>query len=312
MLDIELGPVSGLDLLPELRGSKGRAIPVIIFRAWRDTGWRREVQASLSKSRAALDSLVTTVHDRLTPRASPAPKENRMSTVRILHVDDEPDIREIVEMSLGLNADFEVRACANGPDAIAMAAEWSPALILLDVMMPGMDGPTTLAHLRKDPRTADIPVVFMTARAQAREVQNLVALGAQGVISKPFDPMTLAFSVRSHLQAIRLETLRTVFVRRAKGDAALLASCRSALGREAAPATVSRIREIAHGLAGAAGLFGFDQISTDAAVVEDYGGGAARRRPHPEGFDACARPPDGRHGGDWDAAQRRSAQSAYT
>jgi CheY-like chemotaxis protein len=192
-----------------------------------------------------------------------------MSAIRILHVDDEPDIREIVEMSLGLNADFDVRACASGADAVATAAEWSPFLILLDVMMPGMDGPTTLKHLRQDPRTTDIPVLFMSARAQAREVEQLISLGAQGVISKPFDPMTLAFLVRSHLQAMRLETLRTVFVRRAKSDAALLASCRLALGGEASPATVSRIREIAHGLAGAAGMFGFDQISSDAAVLED-------------------------------------------
>jgi CheY-like chemotaxis protein len=192
-----------------------------------------------------------------------------MSAVRILHVDDEPDIREIVEMSLGLNADFEVRACACGSDAVATAAEWSPSLVLLDVMMPGMDGPTTLTHLRKNPRTAAIPVLFMTARAQAREVQQLISLGAHGVISKPFDPMTLAFLVRSHLQAMRLETLRTAFVQRAKGDAALLASCRLSLGEEASATTVSRIREIAHGLAGAAGLFGFNQISDDAAALEE-------------------------------------------
>jgi CheY-like chemotaxis protein len=192
-----------------------------------------------------------------------------MTSYRILHVDDEPDIREIVDMSLGLSAEFEVRACACGPDAIEAAAEWSPFLILLDVMMPGMDGPTTLAHLRRDPRTADIPVLFMTARAQEREVQQLIALGAQGVISKPFDPMTLAFQVRNHLQAIRLESLRAVFVQRIKGDAALLASCRSSLGAQADPTTVGQIRKIAHGLAGAAGLFGFDQISSDAAAVED-------------------------------------------
>jgi CheY-like chemotaxis protein len=189
-----------------------------------------------------------------------------MSTVRILHVEDEPDIREIVEMALGLSADFETRACGNGPDAIAMAAEWSPSVILLDVMMPGMDGPTTLTHLRKDPRTAAIPVLFMTARAQARELQNLIALGAQGVISKPFDPMTLAVTVRRHLQAIRLESLRVIFVRRAKSEAGLLAACRAS---SAEPATASRIREIAHGLAGAAGLFGFDQISSDAAALEE-------------------------------------------
>ncbi|HWF93767.1 MAG TPA: response regulator [Xanthobacteraceae bacterium] len=233
-----------------------------------------------------------------------------MSAIRILHVDDEPDIREIVEMSLGLHADFEVRACANGADAIAAAAEWSPSLILLDVMMPGMDGPMTLTHLRNNPRTADIPVLFMTARAQARELQQFIAMGAQGVISKPFDPMTLAFSVRSHLQAIRLESLRAVFVRRAKGDAAVLASCRSALRREAGPAVASRIREIAHGLAGAAGLFGFDQISSDAAALEEVvvarlGGGGTSQDLTRALDDLMSRLEGG-----WDTPRTKRAQSA--
>jgi CheY-like chemotaxis protein len=126
-----------------------------------------------------------------------------MSPIRILHVDDEPDIREIVDLSLSLNEDFKVRACASGEEALAAAAEWSPELILLDVMMPRMDGPTTLSSLRKNPKTADIPVLFMTARAQPREVEQFIALGAQGVISKPFDPMTLAFTVRNHLEALK-------------------------------------------------------------------------------------------------------------
>lgn len=125
-----------------------------------------------------------------------------MSAIRILHVDDEPDIREVVDISLALNPEFEVRACSSGAEAIATAAEWSPRLILLDVMMPGMDGPATLAQLRDNPHTSTIPVLFMTARAQAREVEHFIALGAQGVISKPFDPMTLAAQVRSQLQAI--------------------------------------------------------------------------------------------------------------
>jgi two-component system OmpR family response regulator len=126
-----------------------------------------------------------------------------MSAVRILHVDDEPDIREIVGMSLGLDEDFEVRHCACGADAVAIAAEWSPFLILLDAVMPVMDGPTTLMHLRTDPRTADIPVLFMTARVNARDIEHFVSLGAQGFISKPFDPMELAAVVRSRVQAIR-------------------------------------------------------------------------------------------------------------
>jgi CheY-like chemotaxis protein len=125
-----------------------------------------------------------------------------MSSIRILHVDDEPDIREIVDLSLGLNPEFEVHACASGEEAIAAAADWSPILILLDVMMPGMDGLTTLAHLRQNPKTSGLPVLFMTARAQTREVEHFRSLGAQGFISKPFDPMTLAGVVRDHLQTL--------------------------------------------------------------------------------------------------------------
>jgi CheY-like chemotaxis protein len=122
-----------------------------------------------------------------------------MTDIRILLVDDEPDIREIVDVSLGLDREFTTRACASGADALVTAAEWSPSLILLDVMMPLMDGPTTLANLRKNPRTAHIPIVFLTARTQSSEIEHFISLGAQGVLSKPFDPMTLATSVRGYL-----------------------------------------------------------------------------------------------------------------
>jgi CheY-like chemotaxis protein len=122
-----------------------------------------------------------------------------MTGIRILVVDDEPDIREVVDVSLGLDREFTMRACASGADALVMAAEWSPTLILLDVMMPLMDGPATLANLRKNPRTAQIPVVFLTARTQTDEIEQYISLGAQGVLSKPFNPMTLAASVRSYL-----------------------------------------------------------------------------------------------------------------
>ena len=122
-----------------------------------------------------------------------------MTDIRILLVDDEPDIREVVDVSLGLDPEFKMRACASGVDALVMAAQWSPSLILLDVMMPLMDGPATLANLRKNPRTAQIPVVFLTARTQTAEIEYFISLGAQGVLSKPFNPMTLAASVRSYL-----------------------------------------------------------------------------------------------------------------
>src|ERR1700678_347748 len=122
-----------------------------------------------------------------------------MTAIRILLVDDEADIRVVVDVSLGLDPEFTMRGCASGADALVTAAEWSPSLILLDVMMPLMDGPTTLANLRKNPGTAHIPIVFLTARTQTDEIEHFISLGAQGVLSKPFDPMTLAASVRSYL-----------------------------------------------------------------------------------------------------------------
>ncbi len=122
-----------------------------------------------------------------------------MTQIRILYVDDEDDIREVATMALELDSDFAVRTCASGAEALLVATEWRPDIILLDVMMPHMDGPTTLSRLREDPATADIPVVFITARTQANEVDQFLALGACGVLAKPFDPMTLGDAVRAYL-----------------------------------------------------------------------------------------------------------------
>jgi len=130
---------------------------------------------------------------------------DEMESVRVLHVDDEPDIREVVEISLGLDPAFALRSCASGKDALAAIADWSPDLILLDVMMPDMDGPMTLLRLRERPQTAGIPVVFLTARARASEVNRFLSLGAAGVIAKPFDPMTLAAQVLRYAPVRRNE-----------------------------------------------------------------------------------------------------------
>jgi len=195
-----------------------------------------------------------------------------MTAIRILHVDDEPDIREVVELSLGLDPDFEMRNCGSGKEALAVAAEWQPDIMLLDVMMPVMDGPATLLQLRDNARTASTPVIFMTARAQAREVDHFRSLGAVGVIPKPFDPMTLAASVRCYVQPVRspLDDLRIGFLQRVKKDAAALSEDRLVL-REGnrLPSTLDRIKRIAHGLAGAGGIYGFAQISDAAAALED-------------------------------------------
>jgi CheY-like chemotaxis protein len=194
-----------------------------------------------------------------------------MTAIRILHVDDESDIREVVELSLGLDPDFVLQNCGSGKEALAAAAGWQPDLILLDVMMPVMDGPATLVQLRDNARTASIPVIFMTARAQAREVDRFRSLGAVGVIPKPFDPMTLAASVRSYLQPIEdpMADLRAGFLIRVNRDAVALSENRIALSKSRVPATLDRIKCIAHGLSGAGGIYGFAELSNAAADLED-------------------------------------------
>ena len=119
-----------------------------------------------------------------------------MINLHLLLVDDETDIRQTVEASLAPDPFFILRDCASGAEALAAAVAWRPDLILLNDMMPDMDGPTVLGRLRADRRTAPIPVVFFTARGQGREHQRFRGLGAAGVIAKPFDPMRLAAELR--------------------------------------------------------------------------------------------------------------------
>jgi len=114
---------------------------------------------------------------------------------RILYIEDDPDIQSVAQLALEAIGGFTVYLSESGADGLLTAAREHPDLILLDVMMPGMDGPSTLAALRQDPELADIPVVFVTAKVQPAEVSHLTSLGGLGVIAKPFDPMTLASAV---------------------------------------------------------------------------------------------------------------------
>jgi CheY-like chemotaxis protein len=115
---------------------------------------------------------------------------------RILYVEDDHDVRKLASFALKAVGGFTVEACASGEEALEKAAGFTPQLLLLDVMMPGMDGPTTLQRLRALPATATVPAVFMTAKVQPQEVQRYRDLGSLDVISKPFDPMTLSTQVR--------------------------------------------------------------------------------------------------------------------
>ncbi len=116
---------------------------------------------------------------------------------RILYVEDDPDIQAIARLSLENVAGFTVHVCSSGETAVREAASFAPDLVLLDVMMPGMDGPSTLAALRAQPPLADTPVVFMTAKVQPSEVAHFRSLGALDVIAKPFDPMNLGTQLRA-------------------------------------------------------------------------------------------------------------------
>jgi CheY-like chemotaxis protein len=114
----------------------------------------------------------------------------------VLYVDDEPDIREIAALALDLDGTLDVRTAGSGVEALAAARERAPDLVLLDVMMPDLDGPATLAGFHAEPRLATIPVVFVTAKTLPSELARFRALGAADVLSKPFDPMRLLEQVR--------------------------------------------------------------------------------------------------------------------
>jgi CheY-like chemotaxis protein len=115
-----------------------------------------------------------------------------MNEPHVLIIDDESDIRDVAQMGLELIGGWHVATAPSGVAGMAQASADRPDVILLDVMMPEVDGPETLRLLRGDPTTAAVPVVFLTARSQVADIEWLKGLGASGVIAKPFDPVTLA------------------------------------------------------------------------------------------------------------------------
>lgn len=114
---------------------------------------------------------------------------------RVLIIDDENDIREVAALSLETVAGWEVMVANSGAQGLARAIEYQPEAILLDVMMPGMDGPTTFRELRKNPATAHIPVLLLTAKVQGTDQRRFADLGVEAVLFKPFDPLTLSSQI---------------------------------------------------------------------------------------------------------------------
>jgi two-component system OmpR family response regulator len=122
-----------------------------------------------------------------------------MAIRKVMLVDDEDDIRTVGNLSLSRVGGWQTVLASSGAEALVKGAAERPDLILLDVMMPGMDGPTTFGRLRAQEATAQTPIIFMTAKIQKQEVARYMELGAAGVIGKPFDPMTLPSEIKKLL-----------------------------------------------------------------------------------------------------------------
>ena len=122
-----------------------------------------------------------------------------MSRLHILLVDDENDIREVTAVTLRAIGGWQVSSASNGRDGIAIARAERPDAILLDVMMPDLDGPATLKRLQADPQTQAIPVIFLTAKAQSADHHGFSRLGVVGTLTKPFDPMMLPEQIQAIL-----------------------------------------------------------------------------------------------------------------
>lgn len=122
-----------------------------------------------------------------------------MAVKRVLFIDDEEDIKTLASFCLKSEAGWQMLSAANGKEGIAMAQKEQPDAILLDAMMPELDGLQTIAQLQVNPTTQQIPVIFITAKAQASDRRRFYAAGAKGVINKPFDAITLASQISGFL-----------------------------------------------------------------------------------------------------------------
>lgn len=120
-----------------------------------------------------------------------------MELTHIMYVEDEPDIQAVARIALEAVGGFTVHICSSGQEAIQTATAFEPQIILLDMMMPGMDGISTFNELRKIQALQNVPVIFMTAKVQPQEVAHYKSIGALDVIAKPFDPMTLSDMIRT-------------------------------------------------------------------------------------------------------------------
>jgi CheY-like chemotaxis protein len=199
---------------------------------------------------------------------------------RILVVDDDDDIASLVAMVLGERGGYTVQTCDSARHALEAAGAFRPDLILLDVMMPEADGVATLGALRRLPATAQTPVVFLTAMAEAGDLARYDALGSLGVIAKPFDPLALADTIerlwgRHGAAAAKrfnpeFEALRASYLAEIPERTAALQAAADAVAAEGWDRPlVEWLHFHAHRLAGSAGVYRLPQLSRAATVLED-------------------------------------------
>jgi len=209
---------------------------------------------------------------------------------RILLVEDDPDIQEVTTLLLSGIGSFEVRACGSAAEALQTAQVFDPDLILLDVMMPGLDGQGAFAAFHEMPATALTPVIFMTARVMPRQIMEYRQLGSLGVIPKPFDPDTLADTIQGmwdRHQSARLNEERRVDLaalrRHYAADLperlrAIEAAATSLQNNGWDSQVAASLYEMAHRLAGSAAVYGFPAVSEAAvrigAFADQHGSGS--------------------------------------
>ncbi|HEX5691677.1 MAG TPA: response regulator, partial [Roseiflexaceae bacterium] len=198
---------------------------------------------------------------------------------RILIIEDEPDIQAVARLALEVVGGYAVAVCSSGNEALATALAFTPDLILLDVMMPNMDGPTTLQHLRSDAALQTTPVVFMTARVQPQEIANYRSLGAVDVIPKPFDPMALPEKLAAIWQRqtpqqpsdarSRFEELHASYLAGLAGKLAQIDDAWNTFKHDPTDLeTAHGLHILSHSLAGSGATFGLAAIGEPARELE--------------------------------------------
>jgi len=205
----------------------------------------------------------------------------------ILYVDDDPDVCIVVQIALCRIAGMDVTTTDSGEKAIDLAYELRPDLIVMDVMMPGLDGPATYQRMRESPLIRDIPLIFMTAKVLPSEVARFLGLGAIGVVGKPFDPLRLGDelaaiwtdayielegSMRRDGEAEVLEKidmLAAQFLERARLDVGRLRSLVRTV-RLDRHAEFKEIERLAHSIHGAGAMIGFTAVSNSGGAIEHF------------------------------------------